>query len=127
MNDILQIDMTEEPEDEEDRIFLATNKWVGDGYRLVIPSNHVDAASIASAAKAIASIGQQLSNIFSNAFAPVLTATQAAAQAAEEERARQYHMYGLDKFDIQAHDLRAQDLQAQNLQIREARLHKKEV
>ena len=28
----LNIDMTEEPNDEEDRIFLATNQWVGDGY-----------------------------------------------------------------------------------------------
>ena len=110
---MLQIDMTEEPVDEEDRIFLATNQWVGDGYKLVIPSEHVDVASAAAAAaavKSIASIGQQLANAFRSAIDPVMQ----AIRDIDEQQMRAMHP-GLEQFDI--HDLQA----------RERMLHKQEV
>ena len=109
----LNIDMTEEPEDEEDRIFLATNQWVGDGYKLVVPQEHADVASVtaaAVAAKSLASIGQQLANAFRSAIDPVMQ----AIRDIDEQQMRATHT-GLEQFDI--HDLQA----------REARLHKQEV
>ena len=112
---MLQIDMTEEPADEEDRIFLATNKWTGNGYELVIPPEHVDVASAAAAAAAIsqsiATIGQQIANAFSSALG---TAMQ-AVQASDEEQLRRARLSGLEQFNI--HDLQA----------RESLLHKQEV
>lgn len=109
----LNIDMTEEPEDEEDRIFLATNQWVGDGYKLVIPSEHVDIASVTAAAaavKSLASIGQQLANAFRSAIDPVMH----AIRDIDEQQMRATHP-GLEQFDIQT---RARELQ---------KLHKQEV
>ena len=109
----LNIDMTEEPEDEEDRIFLATNEWVGDGYKVVITREHVEVASItaaAAAAKSLASIGQQLANAFRSAIDPVMQ----AIRDIDEQQMRATHT-GLEQFDI--HDLQA----------RESRLHKQEV
>lgn len=110
----LNIDMTEEPEDEEDRIFLATNQWTGNGYSLVIPREHVDVASAAAAAAAIsqsiATIGQQIANAFSSALGPVMQ----AIHDADEQQMRATHP-GLEQFNI--HDLQA----------RERMLHKQEV
>lgn len=106
----LNIDMTEEPEDEEDRIFLATNQWVGDGYKLVIPPEHADvAAAVAAAAKSLASIGQQLANALRSAIDPVMQ----AIRDVDEQQMRATHP-GLEQFDIQA-------------QARERMLHKQEV
>ena len=108
----LNIDMTEEPEDEEDRIFLATNQWVGDGYKLVIPREHVDIASAtaaAAAAKSLASIGQQIANALGSALGPVMQ----AIRDVDEQQMRATHP-GLEQFDIQAH-------------IRERMLHEQEV
>ena len=108
----LNIDMTEEPEDEEDRIFLATNQWVGDGYKLVIPSEHVDIASVtaaAAAAKSLVSIGQQLANAFRSAIDPVMQ----AIRDIDEQQMRATH-HGLEQFDTQAYNS-------------DARLHKQEV
>ena len=107
----LNIDMTEEPEDEEDRIFLATNQWVGDGYKLVIPPERADvAAAVAAAAKSLASIGQQLANALGSALGPVMQ----AIRDVDEQQMRATHTW-LEQFDI--HDLQA----------RESRLHKQEV
>lgn len=104
----LNIDMTEEPEDEEDRIFLATNQWVGDGYKLVTPNERADvAAAVAAAAKSIASIGQQLANALGSALGPVMQ----AIHDVDEQQMRATHTV-LEQFDI--HDLQA----------RESRLHK---
>lgn len=110
---MLQIDMTEEPEDEEDRIFLATNQWVGDGYKLVIPPERADIISVtaaAAAAQSLASIGQQLANAFRSAIDPVMQ----AIHDVDEQQMRATRP-GLEQFDI--HDLQA----------RESRLHKQEV
>ena len=101
----LNIDMTEEPEDEEDRIFLATNQWVGDGYKLVIPPEHADVASVtaaAAAAKSLASIGQQLANAFRSAIDPFMQ----AIRDIDEQQMRATHT-GLEQFDI--HDLQARE------------------
>ena len=107
---MLQIDMTEEPADEEDRIFLATNQWVGDGYKLVIPTERADvAAAVAAAAKSIASIGQQLANALGSALGPVMQ----AIRDVDEKQMIATHP-GLEQFDIQA-------------QARERMLHKQEV
>lgn len=109
---MLQIDMTEEPEDEEDRIFLATNQWVGDGYKLVIPTEHVDIASVtsaAAAAKSLVAIGQQLANALGSALGPVMQ----AIREVDEQQMRATRP-GLEQFDIQA-------------QARERMLHKQEV
>lgn len=109
---MLQIDMTEEPEDEEDRIFLATNQWVGDCYKLVIPPEHADIASVTAAAaavKSLASIGQQLANALGSALGPVMK----AIRDVDEQQMRATHP-GLEQFDIQA-------------QARERMLHKQEV
>ena len=109
----LNIDMTEEPEDEEERIFLATNQWVGDGYKLVIPAEHTDVASAAAAAAAVAqsisSIGRQIANAFRSAIDPVMQ----AIRDIDEQQMRATHP-GLEQFDIQAH-------------ARESLLHKQEV
>ena len=101
----LNIDMTEEPNDEEDRIFLATNQWVGDGYKLVIPHEHVDIASVTAAAaavKSLASIGQQLANAFRSAIDPVMQ----SIRDIDEQQMRATHT-GLEPFDI--HDLQAHE------------------
>ena len=109
----LNIDMTEEPEDEEDRIFLATNQWVGDGYKLVIPQEHADVLSsvtaAAAAVKSLASIGQQLSNALGSALGTVMQ----VIHDVDEQQMRATHP-GLEQFDIQAYDANA-------------RLHKQEV
>ena len=114
---MLQIDMTEEPADEEDRIFLATNKWTGNGYELVTPPERVDVASAAAAAAAIsqsiATIGQQIANALGSALG---TAIQ-TIQAADEEQMRRAKLHGLEQFNIQAYDSQA----------RERMLHKQEV
>ena len=108
---MLYIDMTEEPEDEEDRIFLATNQWVGDSYKLVIPPERADVvAAVTAAARSISSIGQQLANALGSALGPVMQ----AIHDADEQHMRATHT-GLEQFDI--HDLQA----------RESRLHKQEV
>lgn len=109
---MLQIDMTEEPENEEDRIFLATNQWVGDGYKLVIPSEHVDIASVTAAAaavKSLASIGQQLANALGSALGPVMQ----TIRDVDEQQMQATHP-GLEQFDIQT-------------RARERMLHKQEV
>lgn len=83
------------------------------GYKLVIPSEHVDIASVtsaAAAAKSLASIGQQLANAFRNAIDTVMQ----AIRDIDEQQMRATH-HGLEQFDIQK---RARELQ---------RLHKQEV
>ena len=71
---MLQIDMTEEPEDDEDRIFLATNQWAGDEYKLVIPREHVDVAAVAAAAQSLVKIGQQIANALGSTLGTVMQA-----------------------------------------------------
>ena len=107
---MLHIDMIEEPNDEEDRIFLATNRLICDEYKLVTPREHVDVAAAAAAAQSIASIGQQLANALGSALGPVMQ----VIHDADEQQMRATHP-GLEQFDI--HDLQA----------RESRLHKQEV
>ena len=107
---MLQIDMIEEPEDENDRIFLATNQLVGDEYKLVIPYEHVDvAAAVAAVSQSIVNIGQQLANALGSTLGTVMQ----AIRDMDEQQMRATHP-GLEQFDIQAYDANA-------------RLHKQEV
>lgn len=107
---MLQIDMTEEPVDDDDRIFLATNQLIGDEYKLVIPREHVDmAAAVAAVSQSIVNIGQQLANALGSTLGTVMQ----ALKDIDEPQMRATHI-GLEQFDIQAH-------------ARETRLHKQEV
>ena len=107
---MLQIDMIEEPEDENDLIFLATNKLVGNEYKLVIPYEHVDvAAAVAAVSQSIVNIGQQLANALGSTLGTVMK----AIRDVDEQQMRATHT-GLEQFDIQA-------------QVRETRIHKQEV
>lgn len=107
---MLQIDMTEEPVDDDDRIFLATNQLVGDEYKLVIPYEHVDvAAAVAAVSQSIANIGQQLAN----ALGSTLRTVMQSFKDVDEQQMRATHT-GLEQFDIQAYNS-------------DARLHKQEV
>ena len=107
---MLQIDMIEEPNDEEDRIFLATNKLVGDEYKLVIPYEHVDvAAAVAAVSQSIVNIGQQLANALGSTLGTVMQ----AIHDMDEQQMRATHI-GLEQFDIQEYNS-------------DARLHKQEV
>ena len=107
---MLQIDMIEEPNDEKDRIFIATNKLVGDGYKLVIPSEHVDvAAAVAAVSQSIVNIGQQISNALGSTLGTVMK----AIRDIDEQQMRATHP-GLEQFDIQEYNS-------------DARLHRQEV
>lgn len=107
---MLQIDMIEEPVDDDDRIFLATNQLVGDEYKLVIPHEHVDvAAAVAAVSQSIVNIGQQLANALGSTLGTVMQ----AIHDVDEQQMRAMHPV-LEQFDIQA-------------QERETRLHKQEV
>ena len=107
---MLHIDMTEEPVDDDDRIFLATNQLVGDEYKLVIPYEHVDvAAAVAAVSQSIVNIGQQISN----ALGSTLRTVMQSLKDADEQQIRATHI-GLEQFDIQAYNS-------------DARLHKQEV
>ena len=107
---MLQIDMVEEPNDEEDLIFLATNKLVGDEYKLVIPYEHVDvAAAVAAVSQSIVNIGQQLANALGSTLGTVM---QAIHDMDEQQMLATHN--GLEQFDIQAYNS-------------DARLHKQEV
>lgn len=107
---MLQIDMTEEPVDDDDRIFLATNQLVGDEYKLVIHYEHVDVATAVSAvSQSIVNIGQKLANTLGSTLGTVMQ----AIRDVDEQQMRATHA-GLEQFDIQA-------------QVLESRLHKQEV
>ena len=107
---MLQIDMTEEPVDEDDRIFLATNKLVGDEYKLVIPYEHVDVvAAVAAVSQSIANIEQKLANSLGSTLRTVMQ----SLKDVDEQHMRATHP-GLEQFDIQEYNS-------------DARLHKQEV
>ena len=95
---MLQIDMIEEPNDEEDRIFLATNRLIGDEYKLVIPHAHVDVVAAAAAAQSLVNIGQQLANALGSTLGTVMQ----AFKDLDEQQMRATHSR-LEQFDIQAH------------------------
>ena len=97
---MLQIDMTEEPVDDDDRIFLATNKWVGDRYVLVTPEYEKAAKSAKSLINISLNIGQQLASAFNTAFAHVFK----ALREADEKQAREARLHGLEQLGIQEYD-----------------------
>ena len=63
---MLQIDMLEEPNDDEDLIFLAHNELIGDRYVFIIKNGGID--KLKSALASIGSIFSEVGRTFSEAI-----------------------------------------------------------
>lgn len=63
---MLQIDMLEEPEDEEDLIFLAHNELIGDRYVFIIKNGGIE--KLKSAMSSIGNMFSEIGKAFSEAI-----------------------------------------------------------